>query len=455
MNEAITLSQLNREVQRAIKSAFPRPVWLVGEISEMNVNRNGHCYLELVEIDERSQGVIARTRATIWSYSFHMLKSFFESSTQQTFRSGIKIMVEASVEFHELYGFSLNIKNINPTYTLGDMAQKRKAIIEKLKADGVFDMNRELELPFVPQRIAIISSPTAAGLQDFMNQLHHNTAQIAFHTELFAATMQGEQTVPSVILALEDIAERMDDFDLVVIIRGGGAQLDLANFDDYDLANNVAQFPLPIITGIGHDKDETVIDLVAYLSLKTPTAVAEFLVSGAFQFHELLNDLQYRLIDSTRNRLEDENEDLTLGVNRLKQSVRNRMEKEELKLENMVFKTTKVSQQFLHQRQSKLDKNLYILSSGIPLRMKTELQHFDHLLQTAQLKTTQQLQQQQAKLEVFELRKRLTDPKKILKRGYSVLYKNGKLIKNSTQLNEGDEIETQLANGRIKSTVIK
>ncbi|MFV0554990.1 MAG: exodeoxyribonuclease VII large subunit [Mangrovibacterium sp.] len=409
MTEARTLSQLNREINAAIQDAFPRLVWLVAEISEMNVNRNGHCYLELVEVDERTQKVVARTRATIWSYSFQMLKSFFETSTGQIFRSGIKIMVEASVEFHTLYGFSLNIKNINPTYTLGDMAQKRNAIIEQLKADGVWDMNREMELPFLVQRIAIVSSPTAAGLQDFMHQLADNAAGVSFHTQLFAATMQGEQTAPSVILALEDIADVIADFDVVVIIRGGGAQLDLASFDNYELAAHVAQFPLPVISGIGHDKDETVIDLVAHTSLKTPTAVAEWLVAKATAIAELLADFDFRLREAARKKLAAEDDFLKLAHQRLHQSVKHSMEKENLKFDHRLFRLSALSQQFL--------------------------------------------QQQRAKLESFELRQRLTDPKVIMQRGYSVIYKEGKLIKSSRQLQEGDEIETHLSTGKIKSIV--
>ncbi|MFV0522448.1 MAG: exodeoxyribonuclease VII large subunit [Mangrovibacterium sp.] len=453
--QTLTLSQLSSEVHSAISNAFPRMVWLVAEISELNVNRNGHCYLELVEIDEETQRVIARSRATIWSYSFLMIKSYFETSTGQRFKQGIKVMVEVSIEFHQLYGLSLNIKNINPTYTLGDMAVKRKAIIEKLKSNGVYSMNKELELPLVAQRIAIISSPTAAGLQDFMQQLQHNPAKIAFHTELFEAIMQGEQTAPSVIAALEAVAEFYEDYDLVVIIRGGGAQLDLASFDDYELANNVAQFPLPVITGIGHDKDETIIDLVACHSLKTPTAVAEFLISGATQLYQLIKEFEYRLQEITPFALEQQENYFAQIGRRLNQAVHHYVDKEEFKFETRKNQAIKYSEQFLIRQSNKLGKGFQKIITGIPLRLEGEMHHFHYVSQTIKLRVEQVLHAQQAKLDAYELCKHMNDPKQILMRGYSVLYKDGKLIKSSKQLQDGDEIETHLANGKVKSVVTK
>ncbi len=453
-NEAITLSQLHFNIHEAISHAFPRSIWLVAEISELNENRNGHCYLELVETNE-SQKVIARTRATIWANKFFLLKSYFETSTNQRFSAGIKIMVEVSVDFHQLYGFSLNIKNINPTYTLGDMALKRKAIIEKLKLNGVYTMNKELELPLVAQRIAIISSPTAAGLQDFLNQLHQNAVQITFHTELFEAIMQGEQTAPSVIAALEAIAEFQDDFDLVVIIRGGGSQLDLASFDNYELANHVAQFPLPVITGIGHDKDETIIDLVAHAALKTPTAVAEFLITKASDFYYCIVEFNQRLQQLINAQLNKQSTFLKQAHHRLKHAVRNRIEKEELKLNNQSLNSTKLSKQFLNHQLLKLERNVSSLVKGIPIRLKSEIRHFDYIVQNTKHKTQQIIQAQEARLNAYEIRKRLTDPKQILRRGYAVIYKGSELIKSSAQLQAGDKIETQLATGKVKSIVTK
>ncbi|MFV0290186.1 MAG: exodeoxyribonuclease VII large subunit [Mangrovibacterium sp.] len=451
--EALQLSQLNREIQAIVQEAFPRLVWLIAEVSEMTVNRNGHCYLELVEIDERSKKVVARLRATIWSYSFHMLKSYFESSTGSPFKAGIKIMVEASVEYHELYGLSLNIKNINPSYTMGNMALQRKAIIEKLKADGVFNMNKELELPFVAQRIAIISSPTAAGLQDFRKQLEHNSMNMHFYCRLFPASMQGEQTAASIILALEDVADLQDEFDLVVIIRGGGAQLDLASFDNYELANHVAQFPLPIITGIGHDKDETIIDLVANLSLKTPTAVADFLIDGATSIFKLIESLSNRLKDSCSYLLNDENEWLMHTHRRLSKTINIAIDKNKLKLNHLSFRNAKACQQFFNQQEAWIEKRIFKLTKEIPIQLNHEFHGL--FTRSSRLKNlcASTWHAQETKLKSYEIRQRLTDPKQILKRGYSVIYKNGTLIKSSQQLHAGDEIETHLSSGKIKSIV--
>lgn len=452
-SSARTLSQLNSEINLAISEAFPQLVWLVAEISEMSVNRNGHCYLKLVEVNERTQKVAARADATIWAYSFPMIRSFFESSTGQPFRQGIKIMVEVSVDFHQQYGFSLSIKNINPSYTLGDMALRRKAIIEQLKAEGVFDMNKELELPCPAQRIAIISSPTAAGLQDFSRQLHENTAQIAFQTTLFEATMQGEQTVVSVLSALYDIADQQDDFDLVVIIRGGGSQLDLASFDHYELANHVAQFPLPILAGIGHDKDETLVDLVANQSFKTPTAVAEFLVSKALEVSRQVEELSRRLQEATSFVLEENNDFLVHSYNRLNQSVSHRLEKEGLKLESKALQINQLCKLFLQEQNRQLEQIIYAISKEVPMHINMQSQLLNRHLQSLRTSSYSFLLSKQTKLEAHELRRRLTDPLQVLRRGYALLYKEGKLIKSSSQLAVGDEVESQLADGQVKSII--
>jgi len=285
MDQKLTLSELNKQIGDVLESAFPKGVWVVGEISELKENRNGHCYLELIE--KQGIEIVARSRATIWSYTYRMLKPYFETSTGQLFTSGIKILVQVSVEFHAAYGLSLNIKDIDPVYTVGDMAMQRREIVDRLKTEGVFEMNKELQLPLVPQKIAVISSATAAGYQDFVNQLDNNKQGFVFYIKLFQATMQGTETAPSIMAALERIFGYDDFFDAVVIIRGGGATADLSSFDNYDLAYFVTQFPLPVITGIGHEKDDTIVDLVAHTRLKTPTAVAEFFIAGGLFFTNL------------------------------------------------------------------------------------------------------------------------------------------------------------------------
>ena len=274
----IGLYQLNSLVKQELKNRFPDTFLVIAEIADVKENRSGHCYLELVEKREGDDAVIATARATIWAFTYRMLKPYFETTTGKSLQRGIKVLVSVEIVFHELYGYSLNIKNIDPTFTVGDLERKRKEIIDRLTQEGVIDMNRELELPMLPKTIAVISSPTAAGYGDFTDQLHRNVYGYAFHTKLFPAVMQGEKTTESVIAALERIYEYESLFDVVVIIRGGGSQTDLGSFDSYDLAANVAQFPIPVLAGIGHERDETIVDRVAYRSVKTPTAAAAFLI---------------------------------------------------------------------------------------------------------------------------------------------------------------------------------
>ena len=373
-DQQLTLYQLQLQVKSSLDNTFSMPVWVKAEISEITVNRSGHCYLDLVETEQGTDTVIARCRATIWSYTFRMLKPYFETTTGQAFAQGLKVLLQGKVEYHEVFGFSLNIRDIDPVYTLGDMARQRREIIQKLQENGVFEMNKELDLPIVAQRIAIISSPTAAGLQDFMDQLHNNPHRFVFYTKLFPAVMQGTEAPRSIMNALDLIYEYEDMFDAVVIIRGGGAQIDLACFDQYDLAFHVAQFPLPVITGIGHDKDDTVIDMVAHTRMKTPTAVAEFLISGALQFSQQLAELENHFIElvnsqleENKNRLNDVADQLNLLVNELIISQRNKLHIAQIQLANW-------SEAFLKKQQSEL-KQITINAKNKTNRFVTQQNH--------------------------------------------------------------------------------
>ena len=288
-----TLSELTGAVRDTLEATFPETYWVRAETSDVRVNAaSGHCYLEFIEKNPKTNQLVAKARGSIWAKVFRMLKPYFEMETGQTFTSGLKVLVKVTIEFHELYGFSLNVVDIDPTYTIGDMARKRQEIIRQLQADGVFTLNKELTFPDFPTRIAVITSPTAAGYEDFLNQLLHNQAGYPFYPKLFPALMQGEKTEESVIAALERIDACREYFDVVVIIRGGGATSDLNSFDSYLLAAHCAQFPLPIITGIGHERDDTIVDLVAHTRLKTPTAVAAFLIHCLDQQAATLNDLE-------------------------------------------------------------------------------------------------------------------------------------------------------------------
>ncbi len=474
-NTQLTLSELNLLIRETIDNTFAGPVWVKAEIGEFTVNRNGHCYLELVDTDPASNQIVARAKATIWSYTFRMMKPYFETTTGQAFGSGLKILVSVKVEFHPLYGLSLNVKDIDPTYTMGDMALKRREIILRLQQDGVFEMNKELELPVVPQRIAIISSPTAAGLQDFLNQLAHNASGICFYTRLFSATMQGTQTAVSIIQALEQIYPYEEMFDVVVIIRGGGAQLDLASFDHYELAYHVAQFPLPVITGIGHDKDETIVDLVAHTKMKTPTAVAEFLISGADAFEGRLLEIEAYCSKLLSERLKTENDWLRQAVVRLKQGVRHLVQEEEhqFKLTALQLKSTVPS--FLERQENRfvghkhrlqmkgagtisdqihfLGKKDSKLQQLVSRFIENRMNYLGKAHQNLKSRLPFQLKEELANLLLAEENIRLVDPLAVLKRGYSLTYRNGKLVRTIQELNQGDRLVTQLHDGKVESEV--
>lgn len=476
-NNQLTLSELNNLIKEELDDAFPNLMWIKAEISELNINRTGHCYLELVEADEDTKEVLARCRATIWSYTFRMLKPYFETTTGQTFSEGIKVLVSAKVEFHPVFGLSLNIRDIDPSYTMGDMARKRREILLQLEEDGVADMNKELDLPLVPQRIAIISSPTAAGLQDFMNQLENNPYHIHFYTKLFPAIMQGKDTAASLIVAMEQVFQYEDFFDVVVIIRGGGAQIDLASFDHYELAYHVAQFPIPIITGIGHDKDETAVDLVAHTKLKTPTAVAEFLISGAATFEQTLDELQNRFVDLVEDRLQTEKEYLQNSLQQLKQGVRQIVSEQNNRFEMINFRLERAVPGFIKQKNQQLEQHKYRiekLGTGqvneqrhlldrkldnlhfyVQRQFRIKNNHLDQTQQELKIRLENSLKSQANKLINFEEKIRLVDPQLVLKRGYSLTYKNGELVKSIKQLQEGDELTTQLADGKVKSKIEK
>jgi exodeoxyribonuclease VII large subunit len=273
--KAISLCELLAQVKSALKNTLPFSWWIRAEISELKANYSGHCYLELIEKNDLTDTIKAKVKATIWSSVFRMLQPYFETTTQTKLVAGIKVMIKVSADFHELYGFSLNVTDIEPSYTIGEMARQKLEIINRLKTEGVFEMNRSLSIPEIPCRIAVISSKTAAGLGDFMDQLSGNQYGYKFYIQLFPAAMQGLEAEQSVIEALDKVNRYEEFFDVVVLIRGGGAQSDLSCFNSYWLNFNICQFTLPVLTGIGHEQDETIADLVAFKRLKTPTAVAE------------------------------------------------------------------------------------------------------------------------------------------------------------------------------------
>ena len=405
---SITLSELTSQIQETIRSNFDSSVWIRAEISELRENQGGHCYLELIEKDSSSDTLVAKTKATIWANTYRMLKPYFESSTGQILRSGLNVLVAVTVEFHGVYGFSLNIRDIDPTFTIGEMAARRLQIIRQLENDGIAEMNKQLDFPTLPQRLAVVSSVSAAGFDDFCDQLKNDS--YAFYIKLFPAIMQGDLAEASIIAALEKIYENIEHFDVVVIIRGGGATTDLACFDSYNLALNCAQFPLPVLAGIGHQRDVSILDMVAHSSVKTPTAAAEFLISVIQQAENNIDSLLVEITGSAKDKIETEFHFFNQTQLRIRQIMNNLVLQKSHRLENL--KTglqTAVRVRFLKE-----NNRLVLLEKNIETHSPTYL----------------------------------------LKHGYTITTLNGKRISSVNQLKKGDKIRTFVVDGDFGSEIL-
>ena len=406
---AYTLYELNRKVRSAIEARMDDEYWVQAELSEVHLNRNGHCYLEFVERDEASGTLVAKARGTIWSNVYRLLAPYFEEATGHPFAAGIRVQVLVQVQFHELYGYSLSVTDIDPTYTLGDLMRHRKQILDQLEREGVLTLNKELPMPLLPQRIAVISSATAAGYGDFCHQLADNRQGYAFQVELFPAIMQGQQVEESLLQALDAIMERQEQFDVVVIIRGGGAVSDLTGFDTYLLASACAQFPLPIITGIGHERDDTVIDAVAHTRVKTPTAAAQLLIS----------------------RMDEAALHLDALSQRLKSAVDQRLMREHLRLENLRNRIP----QLLYQRMAAARQRIHSLQEQLQYSVRQRQKNESHRLAL--------------------LKQRVADasPQRLLALGYTLTLKEGRFVKDASQLAPGDQVEIRFRQGEVKAVV--
>ncbi len=451
MEDFISLSDLNFKIKEKIKNNFSENIRIVAEISELRESR-GHAYLELSEKSD-DDSVIAKARATIWARTYGMLKSYFESSTGHRLESGIKVLIVVQVVFHEVYGFSLNIIDIDPTYTIGEIERKRLMIIKKLEEEGVTEMNKELDFPLVPQRIAVISAETAAGFGDFKNQLQKSPFQ--FTIKLFKAAMQGEETENSVVDALERIFEEEDNFDLAVIIRGGGSKSDLAWFDSYKIAVNIAQFPIPVLTGIGHERDQSISDLVAHTALNTPTAVAEYLVEKNSEFYSYLDSLSHNLYNRVEDIISENNYKLAEIGNKFKFVITQiiSLKKNEINLLQTEY-SYKIKQQlkkFDYLLQNYPEKLLNSIRYGLNNKMQTTELYYLRLENALNAF----FDNKKHCLAMFEQTKNLSDPLHVLKSGFSYTLKNGKLLKSAKDTKKGDFIETVLFDGRIKSEVKK
>jgi len=428
--EHLSLFELNKIIGEVLSKNLEPSYWIVAEIGEMRQNQSGHCYLELVEKEENQ--IKAKSRATIWSYTFRNLGGWFEGITGQSLKSGMKILCNVTVQFHEVYGFSLNIRDIDAQYTLGERAKRRQEIIERLQTDGIFDMNKELQLPVVPQKVAVISSETAAGYGDFLNQVQTNEYGYHLDIQLFNSIMQGDQAESSIINAMHHVHEQIESFDLLVIIRGGGASLDLDCFDSYELGSHIAQFPLPVITGIGHERDETIADLVAHTKMKTPTAVAEFIISGMRNFEIQLDEHFSVLVNVLNQSIDDENN----------------------RIEQLSFRFQRSSQQLLHQENLNISSIAHTFRFNYQNILKLQEQKLLELKQGLKKLSMSYVNVCDERLNHLQKEVQVLDPKNVLKRGYTVTLINGKNINKIDNLVKESILTTMTRTSEIKSKLL-
>ncbi|MDR2683988.1 MAG: exodeoxyribonuclease VII large subunit [Prevotellaceae bacterium] len=407
---SVSLLELNLIIKDTLKSTFFEGVWVRAEISEIHENTNGHCFLELIEKEADNDKVVARQRATIWANHYRLIKPYFFAETDMELSSGMQILVFCSVEMHENYGLSLVISDIDAAYTLGKIALSRDKIIQKLSDEGILEMNRKLCFPALPQRIAVISSKTAAGFEDFCHQLKNNAFGYKFYTKLFEAAMQGNQTESSVIEALDRIFENAEKFDIAVIIRGGGATADLSAFDNYNIAAHVAQFPLPVICGIGHQRDKTALDVVSNLSVKTPTAAAEMLIAKMQHQENLIGETAQSIILHTR--------------------------------------------QILDFQQDKLKDYSYKIPYRVSGFLKNIRQRNESLFISLKNSAKNMLNSEFQKLEIYSKTIDLLSPQTILKRGYTLTKKAGKAVFSVKEISKNTKISVIFYDGEIEATTV-
>ena len=431
-NNAITLREFNNRIKRLLNNPAVCNCWICADLSDVNV-RGGHCYLELLEKDERTGATVAKMRGIIWANRFAYLRQKFLQVTGQDLRSGMKVMLEVSVNYHEQYGISLIITDIDPSYTLGDMERLRREILARLKADGIIDMNKQLDFPAVPQRIAIVSAAGAAGYGDFMNQLHNNAYGLQFYTCLFPAVMQGKETVPSVTAALDRINRHIDLFDCVVIIRGGGSTSDLNSFDDYNLAANVAQFPLPVVVGIGHERDVTILDYVACRRVKTPTAAAELLIGCGVEALARIDELRETIVSIAREYITEA----------------------QLQMQYLTSTIPLIAGNIVERNRARLQHIMQIVPLTAQSRIAQGNERLLFFLKQMQQASAQTIMREKMRLTAIYEKVQILSPQNTLRRGYSLTTVNGHAVTDASQLAAGDTITTHLANGTVTSTINK
>jgi exodeoxyribonuclease VII large subunit len=454
MGERISLTELQLIIRDSLYLSLPQMFWVTAEILEITINSSGHCYLELVEKHPDEKNIRARIRGIIWNSRFSFIRSFFENITGESLRGGLRILVKAKIEYHELYGLSLVINDIDPAFTLGEMAVKRQLIIKKLEDEGVFTMNREIEFPLLPQRIAIISSKSAAGYTDFINHLNGNSFGYVFYTALIETPMQGTETEKGVLNALDKIAIHSGLFDLVVIIRGGGSQTDLSWFDSYDIAYHVTQFPLPVVTGIGHEKNISVTDMVASMSLKTPTAVADFLIDGMAAAEDELNRLSEGIRDGTRIIIEENKNKLETNSIMLLPLARMMLSVSKEKLSGKMMELIKSGRENTSRSGVVAATLLSRLFSSVKTFSSERIKIIEASRENLFSYTLNSVNNNRIKLTGLDKTLNILNPENVLSRGYTITSFKGKILKNRNSLKKDDIIDTLFTDGTVSSKVV-
>ena len=450
-----SLTQLQSEIRKIVSDNFTVDIWVIAEVSEVKINFSGHAYLELVEKSEVSDDIISRARAIIWSRQARMLLPYFETTTGSAIGEGMKILIKVSVEYHELYGLSLIINDIDPSYTIGEIAVKRKKIIKRLEKEGVIGMNQECEYPLLPKSIAIISSPKAAGYQDFITHLLNNQYGYTYRTNLYEAIMQGEDTAISVTSALDEIYKGIDNTDLVVIVRGGGSQADLSWFDNYGIAYMVTQFPVPVLTGIGHEKDLSVTDLVAFNNFKTPTAVADYIIESTRATEEYIISTGKRIKDLSMLVMSS-NRDLFKNTRiRIIPLINNELSKNREDLSILRHKIRGATSLYIERNMTltEIVRNSFTREAGLCIRKR--LESLTYIEGELRKQSVSAVTKNKEKLEYVNRSFQNLSPERVLRRGYSITLLNGRSVRQAAKLNKGDNITTILHEGKIDSKIFE
>ena len=451
-NDRYSLSELQKLIKKSLQDNLPGYYWVSAEISELKVNYAGHCYLELVEKDKQ-EDIKSRIRAIIWSQKTRLLLPYFENITGQPLSEGIKVLLRVNIEYHEVYGLSLIIHNIDPAYTIGEMALRRKQIIERLVSEGVIDLNQELPFPMLPYRIAVVSSEQAAGFKDFTDELNRNEFGYKYFTRLFSAVMQGKETEASVCDAINNIFEEATNFDLIVIVRGGGSQADLSWFDNYNIAYLITQLPIPVLTGIGHEKDLTITDMVAHKSFKTPTAVANFIINQSLKTEEYLAQIRESIIDTSMEMVRVKR----MIINRLSVNmaplVRSSLHNKRILLNKSGLRLSGNTQSYLSHNRARLN----IIKTNVSKRWYRNIDvkclYINDLKNRFKPAVQRYKNQKQSILDNISRSIDYLRPSRVLERGYSITLFNNKAVRSSNELKPGSEISTILHLGRVESKV--